>query len=177
MLFMARIFSTLILVLFVANIASGETSKRSIISNHQAWSAILDTARESDECWSMSQPIDKKAYKGSRLVSVRRGEIGLFIWFSKNEASEGQVTYNGGYPFNGDGVLVDVDGEKFKLSLVQDDWAWSSPEDDKKIISAMKSGAKAIVTAVSQRNTKVVDTYSLKGFTAATEAAKTACEK
>ncbi|MEX0339706.1 MAG: invasion associated locus B family protein, partial [Arenibacterium sp.] len=44
-----------------------------------------------------------------------------------------------------------------------------------KIITAMKRGASAILTARSSRGTQTKDTFSLLGFTAALEDAETRC--
>ena len=41
---------------------------------------------------------------------------------------------------------------------------------------AMRSGAKMIVTGVSSRGTKTIDTYSLSGISAAHKAIGTACK-
>ena len=47
---------------------------------------------------------------------------------------------------------------------------------DKKMIQAMKRGAKATLTGRSSRGTKTEDTFSLKGFTAAVEDASKRCK-
>ena len=47
---------------------------------------------------------------------------------------------------------------------------------DKEIITAMKRGAKAVITGRSSRGTKTEDTFSLKGFTAAVEDASKRCK-
>ncbi|NCV18636.1 MAG: hypothetical protein EBW42_07685, partial [Rhodobacterales bacterium] len=47
---------------------------------------------------------------------------------------------------------------------------------DKKMVQAMKRGAKATLTGRSSRGTKTEDTFSLKGFTAAVEDASKRCK-
>ena len=54
-------------------------------------------------------------------------------------------------------------------------WA-PTDEVDKKMIQAMKRGAKATLTGRSSRGTKTEDTFSLKGFTAAVEDASKRCK-
>ncbi len=54
--------------------------------------------------------------------------------------------------------------------------AWSASDaDDAKIVTAMKRGTDAKLTAFSSRGTKTEDTFSLFGFTAAVEEAEKRC--
>ncbi|NQV67967.1 MAG: hypothetical protein HQ493_05715, partial [Rhodobacteraceae bacterium] len=50
------------------------------------------------------------------------------------------------------------------------------PEVDAVILTAMKKGALAIVTGLSNKGTSTQDTFSLKGFTAAMEEAEARCK-
>ena len=50
-----------------------------------------------------------------------------------------------------------------------------SPSDDAKLVAAMKRGSNAVVTGVASRGTTTKDTFSLLGFTAATEDAEKRC--
>ena len=45
------------------------------------------------------------------------------------------------------------------------DTAWA--KEDKKVIYAMKKGLQLETTGISSKGTKVIDIYTLKGFTAA----------
>ena len=68
-----------------------------------------------------------------------------------------------------------IDDATYELP-VEGEWAWPpNTVDDEKIIAAMKRGAKAIITAQSQRGTVTKDTFSLLGFTAALKEAKKRC--
>ena len=70
----------------------------------------------------------------------------------------------------------DMDGIKFAL-FTEGEWAWArSNDDDTRIISAMKKGARAVLTARSSRGTKTQDTVSLIGFTAAVEDTEKRCK-
>jgi hypothetical protein len=50
-----------------------------------------------------------------------------------------------------------------------------APGDDARILTAMKRGSNAILTARSARGTQTRDTFSLLGFTAAAEEAERRC--
>ena len=72
-------------------------------------------------------------------------------------------------------LALDIGGTKFDL-FSDGEWAWAaSPEDDAKIIAAMKSGASAILTARSARGTQTKDTFSLNGFSASVDEAAKRC--
>ena len=134
------------------------------------------------ECWAMSEPKEKINTRDGQIVNVKRGDVQLFINFLPSARAHGQLSFTGGYPFaEGSKVSLKVmrnsgDGINYAL-FTQDEWAWApKDEDDKKIINAMKKGAKAVLTAKSSRGTKTQDTFSLMGFTAAIADAEKRCE-
>ena len=54
--------------------------------------------------------------------------------------------------------------------------AWpATPADDQKIVTAIKRGADAVITARSSRGTQTKDTFSLLGATAMIEEAEKRC--
>ena len=130
------------------------------------------------ECWAVTTYKESVNTKDGRVVSVKRGDI-LLMFFYRPEANVmGQVAFTGGYPFAGGSTVgVDISGEKFDL-YTEGEWAWpATPQDDAKIIAAMKRGADAVLTARSARGTQTKDTFSLLGFTAAVEDAEKRCSK
>ena len=64
-------------------------------------------------------------------------------------------------------VIFDVDGKKTKLFPV-DDRAWSeSSKIDRFLVQSMRRGKTLTITGTSTPGNKIVDTYSLSGFTKA----------
>ncbi len=128
------------------------------------------------ECWIVSPNKESVNTRNGRVVSVRRGKIRLFVSFRPDAGVKGEVSFTGGYPFaKGSTVEMDIDGAKYEL-FTEGEWAWAaSPADDVKITNAMKRGAKAVLTARSQRGTVTKDTFSLLGFTAAMAEAEARC--
>ena len=64
-------------------------------------------------------------------------------------------------------VIFNVDGKKTKLFPV-DDRAWSeSTKIDRDLVQSMRRGQKLVVTGISSPGNKIIDTYSLSGFTKA----------
>lgn len=130
------------------------------------------------ECWGVSKPKETVNTRDGRAVSVRRGDILLFVTFRPGTGARGEVSFTGGYPFaGGQPVRLVVDGSK-NFDLVADgEWAWpGSAEDDAAILAALRAGGSAVVTARSGRGTETKDTFSLNGFTAAMTEAEGRCK-
>ncbi|SFD02635.1 invasion associated locus B family protein [Tropicimonas isoalkanivorans] len=138
------------------------------------WSVFVET--DPTECWGVSSPKETVNTKDGKPVSVTRGDILLFVTFRPKVA--GEVSFTGGYPFaGGSTVTMNVGGSDFEL-FTEGEWAWpASPEDDAKLVTALKRGSEATVTGRSSRGTVTKDTFSLMGFTAAMEEAEKRCEE
>ncbi|MEM9575728.1 MAG: invasion associated locus B family protein [Pseudomonadota bacterium] len=138
------------------------------------WSVFVEDNPK--ECWSVSVPTETVNTRDGRVVAANRGEILLMVFYRPDAGAAGQVAFTGGYPFrDGSQVSVEISGSEFSL-FTDGDWAWpASPADDAKLVAAMKRGANAVVTGVSSRGTTTKDTFSLLGFTAATEDAEKRC--
>lgn len=138
------------------------------------WSVFEGT--DPRECWAVTTYKESVNTRDGREVAVNRGEILLMVFFRPGNEVQGQVAFTGGYPFaEGEAVTVDIGGSEFEL-FTEGDWAWpATPQDDSRIVTAMKRGADAVVTAQSSRGTQTRDTFSLLGFTAAVEDAERRC--
>lgn len=143
-----------------------------VVASETAWSVFEET----QGCWAVATAKESVNTRDGKVVAVRRGDILLYVTYVPDQNVSGQVSFTGGYPFKKDATIeVNVDGTKFDF-FVQGEWAWTkSPEDDAKIIAAMKRGSNAVISAQSERGTKTKDTFSLLGFTAATEEAAKRC--
>ncbi|MCB1390931.1 MAG: hypothetical protein KDK12_17585 [Rhodobacteraceae bacterium] len=139
-----------------------------------AWSVFVDgTPRE---CWAVSAPSETVNTRDGRAVSVRRGDILLFATFRQGQGSTAEVSFTGGYPFAPDSTVeVAIGSDTFQL-ITDGEWAWAaSPDDDGRILDAMRRGQNAVLRARSTRGTQTQDTFSLFGITAATEEAQRRC--
>lgn len=127
------------------------------------------------ECWGVSKPKESVNTRDGQPVSVRRGDILLFVTFRPGRP--GEISFTGGYPFaKNSTVEVSIDGKSYKM-FTDGEWAWpGSAEDDAKLLAAMKAGTTAVLTARSGRGTQTTDTFSLRGFTAAMTDAEQRCK-
>jgi hypothetical protein len=139
---------------------------------NEKWSVCV--AEQPKGCWAVAEPGETVNTRDGAVVAVRRGEIRLFV--SYGSGANGEVSFTGGYPFKPDStVALTIDSQTFQL-FTQGEWAWARPEDDAKIVAAMKKGAQAVAVASSSRGTRTEDKFSLIGFTAAVDDAAKRCE-
>ncbi len=159
----------------LATTATAQEESTNQVAAKTAWSVFED--KDPRECWAVSAPTETVNTKDGRVVAVRRGDILLMTFYRPDANVEGQITFTGGYPFaGGSTVTLDIGGSKFEL-FTEGEWAWpASTADDAKIITAMKRGTDAVLTARSSRGTTTKDTFSLLGFTAAVDEAAKRCQ-
>lgn len=162
--------------------AAQEGSSTNRVATETDWFVFVE--ENPSECWAVSEPKETVNTRDGRVVAVRRGEIQLFVVYKPSENVVGQVSFTGGYPFaEGSTVEVEIGDRDFtfytenRLDAEGDrvGWAWPAPDDDAAVMAAMKAGVSATLTARSSRGTTTEDTFSLLGFTAASEDAETRC--
>ena len=131
---------------------------------------------EPKECWAVTAPKETVNTRDGRVVSVRRGDILLFVTFRPEQNVVAEVSFTGGYPFaDGSTATMEVGGTTFEL-FTEGEYAWpATPADDQKIVTAIKRGADAVITARSSRGTETKDTFSLLGATSMIEEAEKLC--
>ena len=166
-------------VVAMAGPACAQESTNQVGSNTDWY--VYEESQPTKTCWAVSIPKETLNTDSSgRPKSVTRSEILLFVTYGPGNGVNGQVSFLGGYPFEpGSNVNMDIGGTEFSLFTSSDDeTAWAvTPEDDAKIIAAMKRGATATLTGRSARGTVTKDTFSLLGFTASVEEAAKRCGK
>jgi len=161
--------------LSLMTVGASAQESRNRVAEHTDWSVF--EASNPTQCWSVSSPKETVNTRDGRVVAVRRSDILLFVSYIPGSGVQGQISFTGGYPFReGSTVTLEVGDASFEL-FTKDEMAWSASDaEDAKIITAMKRGAEAVLSAVSSRGTKTVDTFSLYGFTAAVEEAERRCQ-
>ena len=139
------------------------------------WSVFVQS--DPAVCWVVSAPRETVNTRDGNPASVKRGEILLFVSFWPNQDRRLEVSFTGGYPCAENSTVEMEIGDASYSLFTQGEMAWAaSPQDDQSIVTAMKRGAEAVLTARSSRGTQTEDTFSLLGFTAAVEDAETRCQ-
>lgn len=157
----------------LAGVAAQAQESTNRVATMTDWNVFTEESPK--ECWGVSKPKETVNTRDGQPVSVRRGDILLFVTFRPGKP--GEISFTGGYPFAG-GSTVDVaiDGTSYQL-FTDGEWAWpGSADEDAKLLAAMKKGTTATLTARSGKGTQTKDTFSLRGFTAAMTDAETRCK-
>ena len=119
------------------------------------WNFIKDE----NYCYIGSSPNKIEIPEGKK-----RGDTYILVYRINNNP-EAIIQINAGYSYKEEEpVKVKIDKKDYKF-YSQEDSAWTN--DDQEVIYAMKKGVALVVTGISSRGTKTIDTYTLNGFTAA----------
>ncbi|NRA98697.1 MAG: hypothetical protein HRU32_02580 [Rhodobacteraceae bacterium] len=168
----------------LAVFATGAVAQQSTnrVSESSDWSVFQED--DPKECWSVSAPKETVNTRGGAVVDVRRGEILLFVRYEPGKSVVNEIAFTGGYPFAAGGtVSLDIGGTRYEM-FTEGEWAWLGAQDDTAervaelnatVLAAMKRGTEAVLTGRSSRGTTTKDTFSLIGFTAASDAAQQNC--
>jgi hypothetical protein len=161
----------------VAAVATGAFAQESTnrVATKTDWSIF--TEENPKECWGVSSPKETVNSRDGQPVSVRRGDILLFVTFRPGSGAAGEISFTGGYPFAPGSTVNMTIGDKSFEMFVDGEWAWpANSQDDAAMLAALKAGESAVLTARSARGTQTKDTFSLLGFTAAMQEAETRCK-
>ena len=155
-----KIFMFIILSILFANQAFSETK---LLGTEKYWKAYSTKLDKTKTCFITSEPIKTEG----EFNKDNRGKPYVFVTNIKNGTNH-EVSIKAGFNFkkNKD-VIFNVDGKKTKLFPV-DDRAWSeSTKIDRFLVQSMRKGKTLIVIGTSTPGNKIIDTYSLSGFTKA----------
>ena len=150
-----------------SNPSNGQTFVKTIDN----WSAFGSSPGKDKVCYIASAPIKEKGNY------TRRDDTYVLVSHRPTEKKRDVFELRAGYTYKKkSSVVLNIDGRKFKL-FTSGGTAWAkTPKIDKTIARMMKRGRKMTVTGTSSRGTKTIDTYSLKGFTAAYNAIGVNCK-
>ena len=125
-------------------------------------------------CFIASQSVKSEAFKnGQKLSSVNREKGTIYIIKKKNKKNEYEGTFYAGYPLQvGSKAKLSIDQKQEVVFFAhpspkekaEKEHAWAQKYDEEKLISYLKKGSKAVLSAVSHRNTVTKDTFMLTGF-------------
>lgn len=167
---MTRVAVASVLGLMTPPILAQESTNN--VATTTDWSVF--TEDNPKQCWGVSAPKETVNTKDGKPTTVRRGDILLFVTYDAN--GKGVISFSGGYPFAGGSTVKMQVGEASFDLFTDGEWAWpGTPEDDDKILTALKGGAEAKLTARSAKGTQTEDTFSLRGFSAAVDEAAKRC--
>ncbi len=144
---------------------------------HRDWSVFVDSDAPEKYCYAAAVPTNWEAFRdGSRLSDVNRGAPYLLVATFPSADVTNEISVRLGYPADANNDITLAIGDQTFELFAEGDEAWlATPDQDVEVIEAMRRGATATITATSTRGTRVVDEYSLLGFTASIEAVAREC--
>ncbi len=122
------------------------------------WNFIV----EDDYCYVGSKPTITEIEEG------KKRDITYILVYRINKSPDAIVQIEAGYPYDQKKTVeVKIDKSLYKFFSEEEtpETAWT--KKDQEVIFAMKKGITLIVKGYSSRGTITIDTYTLKGFTAA----------
>ncbi|MDC0093649.1 invasion associated locus B family protein [Alphaproteobacteria bacterium] len=150
-------------VLLTFFISSAVTAETKLLGSKKYWKAYSTKVKNSKTCFITSEPIKTTG----KFNKENRGKPYVFVTNTKG-GNNHEVSIKAGFNFKRNyDVIFNVDGNKTKLFPV-DDRAWSeSSKTDRYLVQSMRKGKKLKITGTSSPGNKVIDIYSLLGFTKA----------
>ena len=147
-----RTLSALTAIAMTAGVPAVAQNESNRVAAETDW-AVFEGS-EPKECWAVTAPKETVNTRDGRVVSVRRGDILLFVTFRPEQSIASEISFTGGYPFaDGSTATLEVAGTTFEL-FTEGEYAWpATPAEDQKIVTAIKRGANATITARSARGT------------------------
>ena len=151
-----------------------ETSD-SRVAVSQDWATFAET--EAGICWAATTPIVTRDLDraGIRLAAKPRAVV-LSANFFRGRNDIAEVTFTGGYDLDEEtGPLLEIGSLQFTFGA-RGVWAWTSgPSADARIVAAMQSENRAVLTVRSADGHMFSYTFSLRGFAESLETARQYC--
>ncbi|MQP67944.1 hypothetical protein GE253_21740 [Niveispirillum sp. SYP-B3756] len=156
----------------LALLAAGavQAAEPRLLGSFRDWNAFMLQEAAGPVCWMVSRP---KRQEGD---FTKRGDVFLLIIHRPAENSLDVVNYIAGYPFEERSeALLQIAGKSYKL-FVEGEGAWARDAAlDHSISQALRNGTLMTARGTSARGSRVTDTFSLAGATAAYQAINAAC--
>ena len=171
--------------LFLTKSSLGQDNLRKAEKSFRDWSVFV-SKEDPKMCFIASQSIKGEAFRNNqKLSSVNREKGTLYIIKTLNKESEYEGTFYAGYPLQvGSKAVLEIDN-KDKIvffahpspkAKAEKDHAWAQKFDQKKLVAFLRKGSKAIMSAISHRNTVTKDTFMLTGFSDALSELEKRCK-
>ena len=164
------IITALVLGLSGASNSYAQTEKS--LGTFKDWAAYRYTEQPGELCTMWSKP------RKSQGKYTRRGEVWAFVTHRPDNDVFDEIVFQMGYPVDGDQPMsLSIDKTTITSMYAEGEAIFLYPADSKRLIDAMKKGARMVLKAHSKRGTLTTDRFSLSGFTAAHRAISKACNR
>ncbi|ALE03283.1 invasion associated locus B family protein [Bartonella ancashensis] len=133
----------------------------------ESWGVYSYKSPEGTVCYALSMPLS------ALPTTVRHGDNFFLVTKRSHSPVTFEPQFMAGYTLKeGSKVSVTIGGKTFDF-FTQDSSAWlASSGVEKQLVAAMRAGTTMTVKATSKRGTNTTYSYSLRGVTAALNAAQ-----
>ena len=179
------VFCILLNSILATKSSFGQDNLRKAEKSFRDWSVFV-SKDDPEMCFIASQSIKGEAFRNNqKLPSVNREKGTLYIIKILNKDSDYEGTFYAGYPLQvGSKAVLEIDNkEKIVFfahpspkAKAEKDHAWAQKYDQKKLVDYLKKGSKAVMSAISHRNTVTKDTFMLTGFSDALSELEKRCK-
>ena len=162
--------SIIALALILAAISPAQAQSARVLGDFRDWSSYAADDGTGTQCFAMTKP------KTTEPTPENYGDAYLYITNRPGEDVVSEFNVVSGYVFQtGSVASINIGGTSFAL-FTQADAAWL---DDKAqaaaLAAAIRAGSNLTIEGVSATGTRIVQTYSLSGATAAQQAIGAEC--
>lgn len=139
-----------------------QTKAPTPLQTFERWATYTYNNAGAKVCYAATQPT------GTQPQGVNRDPVFMFITNRPKEGVKHEVSVITGYPYKeGSKTTVKIGDATFSM-YTKDQGAWiDNAAEESRFITAMKGGTDMVITGTSRRGTVTIDTYSLKGVSAA----------
>ena len=162
--------SALCLLISVKSIST-PTPQSNILGTFGMWTAYVFHDGTGKVCYMAAEPTESKGKYTSR------DDVFLTITHRPAEKTYDVVSMTAGFTYQkGSKPNIRIDKKKAVTLMPVEDMAWAKDDKtDATLVKDMVAGSNAYVNGTSKRGTKILDTFSLKGFSKAYNAINEAC--
>ncbi|MEJ2123717.1 MAG: hypothetical protein P8Y67_03135 [Alphaproteobacteria bacterium] len=155
--------------LIAASPASAQNAK--LVKSFGSWHVFVHGDKGNKICFAASQP------KSIKPENVNRGPIFFYLTTWQKDGVRNEVSIKLGYPVKPAGKPnIAIGSQKYELFPKGDKVFLKDPDEERKLIAAMKKGASLTVTSISTRGTTTIDDYDLSGISAALKELGNVCQ-
>lgn len=166
MMFGRTFVAASILTIGLATAAMAQSPTR--LNQFDYWGAYSYKAKTGTICYVLSAPTKQEP------ASVNHGDNFFLISKRPDGVASFEPQFMAGYNLRASSnVTVTIDDKTSFPLFIKEKSAWvESPQNETKLVNAMRNGGTMVVKAVSARGTNTTYTYSLKGISAAVNSIK-----
>lgn len=149
-----------------------------LLGKYDDWSAYSYGSGGERMCYAMSAPTKMQP------AGANRGDVYFMVTHRPGRNTKNEISMRAGYPFKTTSrPFATIGSDRFQMFNGTREggehqyWAWlENPSDEGKMVQALRAGSSMEIRGTSARDTLTIDTYSLRGSSAALKKIDETCK-